>query len=53
MGLCHEMSNFFEGLKNQIGTFCICADKFLNFFRCLAMEKIKVSACFHENTYLF
>ncbi len=27
-GLCHEISNFFEGLKNQISTFCICADSF-------------------------
>jgi hypothetical protein len=27
-GLCHEMNNLFEGLKNQISTFCICADSF-------------------------
>jgi hypothetical protein len=25
---CHKMNNFFEGLKNQISTFCICADGF-------------------------
>jgi hypothetical protein len=25
-GLCQEMTNFFEGFKNQISTFCICAD---------------------------
>jgi hypothetical protein len=28
-GQCHEMNNFFEGLKNQISTFCISADGFL------------------------
>ena len=27
-GQCHEMNNFFEGLKNKISTFCICADGF-------------------------
>jgi hypothetical protein len=27
-GLCQEMNNFFEGLKNQISTFCICDDSF-------------------------
>jgi hypothetical protein len=27
-GLCHEMNIFFNGLKNQISTFCICADSF-------------------------
>ncbi len=30
-GLCHEMNKFFEGLKNQISTFCIGADSFYNF----------------------
>ncbi len=30
-GQCLEMNNFFEGLKNQISTFCIGADDF-NFF---------------------
>jgi hypothetical protein len=47
------MNNFFEGLKNQISTFCICADSFYIFFRCLDMEKFKdyVLACFYENTY--
>ncbi len=51
-GLCHEMNNFFEGLKNQISTFCICAYSY-KFFSCLVMEKIKdeVLACFCENTY--
>jgi hypothetical protein len=44
------MNNFFEGLKNQISTFCICADKV---FCCLVVEKIKdkVLVCFYENTY--
>jgi hypothetical protein len=27
-GQCHEMNNSFEGLKNQISTFCISADVF-------------------------
>jgi hypothetical protein len=27
-GLCNKINNFFEGLKNQISTFCICADSF-------------------------
>jgi hypothetical protein len=27
-GLCHEMTIFFEGLKYQIITFCMCADSF-------------------------
>jgi hypothetical protein len=30
-GQCHEMKNWFEGLKNQISTFCIGADDFKNF----------------------
>ncbi len=34
-GLCHEMNNFFEGLKNQTSTFCICADSFKIFFAAL------------------
>jgi hypothetical protein len=38
-GLCHEINNFFEGLKNKISTFCTCADGF-TFFCCLVMEKI-------------
>jgi len=36
-GLCYEMNNLFEGLENQISTFCICADSFC----CLVMEKNK------------
>jgi hypothetical protein len=45
------MNNFFEDLKNQISTFCICADSF-KFFSYLVVEKLKdkVLACFHENT---
>jgi hypothetical protein len=27
-GQCHEINNFFEGLKIKISTFCICADGF-------------------------
>jgi hypothetical protein len=27
-GQCHKMTDFFEGLKNQISIFCICADGF-------------------------
>jgi hypothetical protein len=27
-GLCHEKNKFLEGLKNQISTFCICADSY-------------------------
>jgi hypothetical protein len=30
-GLCHEMNNFLEGLKNQIRTFCIFAGSFYIF----------------------
>jgi hypothetical protein len=30
-GQCHEMNNFFEGLKNQISIFCTCADGFYFF----------------------
>ncbi len=48
-GLCHEMNNYFEGLKNQISTFCLGADSFYIFF-CLGIEKLKdnVLACFYE-----
>jgi hypothetical protein len=38
-GQYHEISNFFEGLKNQINTFCICADGLL-FFCFLVVKKI-------------
>jgi hypothetical protein len=31
-GQGHEMNNLFGGLRNQISTFCIGADGFLNFF---------------------
>ncbi len=50
-GLCHQMNNFYEGLKNQSSTFCICADSFYIFF-CPVIEKIKdeVMACLYENT---
>jgi hypothetical protein len=34
------MNNFFEGLKNQIITYCI-SPIVLKFFCCLVMEKIK------------
>jgi hypothetical protein len=34
------MNNFFEGLKNQISTFCICAES-LKVFCCLGTEKLK------------
>ncbi len=34
-GQCHEMNNFFEGLENQINTFCIGADGFYNFWSSL------------------
>jgi len=27
-GQCHEMKSYFDGLKNQISTFCIGADGF-------------------------
>ncbi len=27
-GQCHEMNNFFDGLKNKISTFCIGAEGF-------------------------
>jgi hypothetical protein len=30
-GLCHEMNNFVEGLKNQISTLCMCAASFYIF----------------------
>ena len=30
-GRCNEMNNFFEGLKNQISTFCICTNGFYFF----------------------
>ncbi len=49
-GLCHEMNNCFEGLKNQISTFFIFNDG----FKILLLPKNiedKVLACFYENTY--
>ncbi len=48
---CHEMNNFFEGLKNQISTF-VYAPIVVKFFCCLIMEKLKdkVFACFQKNT---
>ncbi len=27
-GQCHDINNFFEGLKNQISNFCIGTDSF-------------------------
>jgi hypothetical protein len=46
------MNNFVEGLKNQISTFCICADSF-KIFMLFVMEKTKDKdlACFYYNTY--
>jgi hypothetical protein len=45
------MNNFFEGLKNQILTFCIWGDSFIFIFCILIVEKItfKVPACFYEH----
>ncbi len=37
-GQCHEMNNFFEGLKNQISTFCISASMVFN-FHCIFIVK--------------
>jgi hypothetical protein len=34
------MNNFFEGLKNQISTFCICTDGFLILFASSLLRKI-------------
>jgi hypothetical protein len=37
-GHCHKINNFFEGLKNQISTFCCCLEKY--FLRsCLLLGK--------------
>jgi len=36
------MNNFFEGLKNQISTFCICTDSFKNLvLPCYGENKIQ------------
>jgi hypothetical protein len=37
-GLCHEMNNFLEGLKNQLGTFCT-TPKISKFFCFHVIEK--------------
>jgi hypothetical protein len=39
--------NFVEGLKNQISTFCICADGFKIFLRLNC--QVKAPACFLQN----
>ncbi len=39
-GQCHEMNNFFEGLKNQISAFFMCADSFFYFLHLDCQEKI-------------
>jgi hypothetical protein len=54
-GLCHELNNFLDGLKNQIST-CTLSEYgpiVLKFFYCLVVEKMKdkVLACVYENTY--
>ncbi len=36
------MNNFFEALKNQISTFCICADSFKIFFAALLWRNQKI-----------
>jgi hypothetical protein len=42
-GLCHEMNNFFEGLKNQISTvLSVYAPIIENNFCCLVIEKKKI-----------
>jgi hypothetical protein len=48
------MKIFFKGLKNQTGTFFICADGFkICLLPCMLWKKIenKVLACFYKNTY--
>ncbi len=39
-GQRHEINNFFEGLKNQISSFCISADVF-KFFASILFRKIR------------
>ncbi len=38
-GQCHEMNHFYKGLKNLISTFCIGADRILNFFDIFNVSK--------------
>jgi hypothetical protein len=44
-GIVHEMNKFFEGLKNQISTFCVCADSFKKILL-LVIKKIKDTVSF-------
>ncbi len=39
MEQCHEMTNFYEVLKNQITTFCIGADGFEVFLHLQCLKK--------------
>ncbi len=43
---CHEMNNLFEGLKNQISTFCIGFDGFCIFVHLQCLKKYILSSCF-------
>ncbi len=42
----NKMNNSFEGLKNQISTFCRCADGF-KIICCPVMEKVNTVFCFY------
>ncbi len=54
-GQCHDINNFFEGLKNQNSNFCIGALIVFKFFCIFNVLKstFQVPACFYENTCYF
>jgi hypothetical protein len=50
-GLCHEMNIFLEVIKNQIGTFCICADRerALGNSDAASGKITRIRKCFHRS----